>query len=122
MAAAKDPTTAMREAAAALRDVTSGTSCNQTSYKAGNKGFLFIGPGPKGVGFKAMFKLDASIDEAKALAKKEPDRFEVGAGNWVTTRFSAEKPLPKKIWSRWLKESHAAAVEGGAGKKKATRR
>ena len=42
---------------------------------------------------------------------------EVGNTGWVTTRFSAEAPLPKTLWSRWLKESYASAT-GGAKKKK----
>ena len=109
MPATKDPTEALMKAAAALPNVVSGTSCNQTSYKAGKKAFLYVGPGAKGIGYKAMFKLDASVEEARGLAEREPERFEVGKGNWITTRFSAEYPLPKKLWSRWLKESHAVA-------------
>ena len=117
MAAKKDPIKALKEAAAALPDAVEGTSCNQSSYKAGRKPFLYVGPGAKGIGFKAMFKLEASLDEARDLAEDAPERFEVGAGNWVTTRFSAEKPLPKRIWGRWLKESHAAAADGAKKKR-----
>ena len=118
MPTAKDPTGALRKAAAALPDVVEGTSCSQTSYKAGKKAFLYVGPGAKGIGYKAMFRLEASLNEAKGLAKSEPDRFEIGKDNWVTTRFSAENPLPKKIWSGWLRESYAAATQsGGAGNK-----
>ena len=118
MPAAKDPTKALREAAAALPDATEGTSCNQTSFKVGKKAFLYLGPGAKGVGFKAMFKLDASAGEAKDLAKAEPDRFGIGTGNWVTVRFSAEAPFPKKIWGKWLKESYADATGGAKAKKR----
>ena len=110
MPGANDPTGALRKAAAALPNVVEGTSCNQTSYKAGKKAFLYVGPGTKGIGYKAMFKLEVSLEQAKGLAKSEPERFELGVGNWVTTRFSAETPLPKKIWSRWLKESYAGAT------------
>ncbi len=111
MAGAKDPSIAMKKAAAALPNVVEGTSCNQTSYKAGKKAFLYVGPGTKGIGYKAMFKLDASLEEAKDLAKIQPERYELGVGNWVTTRFSGEEPLPKKIWRNWLKESHAGAAK-----------
>ena len=113
MAGAKDPTAALRKTAGALPDVVEALSCNQTSYKAGKKAFLYVGPGAKGVGYKAMFKLDASMAEAKGLSKSEPERFELGVGNWVTTRFSAENPLPKTLWSRWLEESHAGATTHG---------
>ncbi len=74
------------------------------------KAFLYVGPGAKGIGFKAMFKLEASLKEAKGLANSQPERIELGVGNWITTRFTAEDPLPKKIWNSWLKESYAGAA------------
>lgn len=106
MARSKDPTQSIRAKAASFVAVTQGTSCNQSSYKVGKGTFLFIGPGAKGVGFKAMFKLEQSMVQARKLATKEPDRFEVGSTRWVTTRFTVEKPLPKLIWEKWLKESY----------------
>ena len=115
MPTAKDPTQALRKAASSLPDVTEGTSCSQTSYKSNQKAFLYVGPGKKGVGYKAMFKLDASLEDAQGLASEDPERFEIGVGNWVTTRFTAEKPLPKKLWNKWLKESYGATQ--GAKKK-----
>ncbi len=105
-----DPTEAIRKAAADLPDVAKGTSCNQSSFKAGKGSFLFIGPGLKGQGFKAMFKLKDSMPQALDLAEKEPKRFEVGKTGWVTARFTAEEPLPEKIWSKWLQESYALTV------------
>ena len=121
MPGAKDPTKALKMAAAQLPNVEEGMFCNQTSFKLGKKAFLYVGNGAKGIGSKAMFKLEASLEEAKGLAKGEPHRFELGVGNWVTTRFSAEDPLPKKIWSRWLKESYAVATKIGGAKKSTAR-
>ena len=106
MARSTDPTEPIREKAASFPEVATGTSCNQSSFKAGKGSFLFIGPGAKGVGFKAMFKLDGSMPQANKLAAKEPDRYEVGSTGWVTARFTSEKPLPKSIWEKWLKESY----------------
>jgi hypothetical protein len=97
--------------------VAKGTSCTQSSFKAGKGTFLFIGPGPKGVGFKAMFKLDASMPQAEKLAEDHPKRFEVGSTGWVTARFTSEEPLPEEIWETWLAESYEVTV-GGGGKKK----
>ena len=105
MARSIDPTEPIREKAASFPEVAQGTSCNQSSFKAGKGAFLFIGPGAKGVGFKAMFKLDHSMSQARKLATKEPDRYEVGSTGWVTTRFTADEPLPKSIWEKWLHES-----------------
>ena len=102
-----DPTEAIREKAAAFPEVAKGTSCNQSSFKTTKKSFLFIGPGPKGKGFKAMFKLRESMPEAKNLAHASPDRFEVGKTGWVTARFTTEEPLEKEIWEKWLEESYA---------------
>lgn len=106
MARAKDPTDAIRRQAAAFPEVAKGTSCTQSSFKAGKGTFLFIGPGAKGKGFKAMFKLKASMPQALKLAAETPDRFEVGSTGWVTARFTAEEPLPKRIWGKWLAESY----------------
>lgn len=116
MPGSKDPTEAIRTQAAAFPDVAAGTACNQSSFKTGKGAFLFIGPGAKGVGFKAMFKLDASMPEARKLAEEAPDRFEVGSTGWVTARFTAEEPLPKRVWSKWLAESHALTAGGGSKK------
>jgi hypothetical protein len=101
----QDPCDAIRARAEALPGVTRGSSCNQDSFKVGRGSFLYIGPGPKGVGYKAMFKLERSMPQAEKLAGEDPDRFEVGSTGWVTTRFTKEKPLPKSIWEKWLRES-----------------
>ena len=78
MAKSQDPTDAIRRQAVTFPGIAKGTSCTQSSFKAGKGTFLFIGPGPKGQGFKAMFKLKASMPQAKKLATEDPKRFEVG--------------------------------------------
>ena len=108
-----DPTDPIRTKAAAFPAVAPGTSCNQSSFKVGKRAFLYIGPGAKGRGFKAMFKLDESMPEALELATAHPDRFEVGSTGWVTTRFTAEEPLSKAVWENWLQESYELAVRPG---------
>jgi len=123
MASAQDPTDPLRKKAMTFPDVIEGMSCNQSSFKAGKGTFLFIGPGAKGQGVKAMFKLGDSIPEAKKLAAKDPQRFEVGNTSWVTTRFTKEKPLPKTLWQKWMKESYGLTCGAGAGgKQKAVKR
>ncbi len=122
MAHSTDPTLPIREKAASFPEVAKGTSCNQSSFKAGKGSFLFIGPGAKGVGFKAMFKLKDSMPQAQKLATKEPDRFEVGSTGWVTARFTADKPLPKSIWDKWLQESYDICCGAGKSKKAAARK
>jgi hypothetical protein len=106
MAKLPDPTDPIRKKAVRYPRVAKGTSCTQSSFKAGSGTFLFIGPGPKGQGFKAMFKLKKSMSQAEKLAAKDPGRFEVGSTGWVTTRFTAEEPLPKSVWEKWLTESY----------------
>ena len=119
MASSQDPTDPIRKMAVGFPATVQGSSCNQSSFKTAKGAFLFIGPGPKGKGFKAMFKLGASMAQAKKLAAKEPDRFEVGSTSWVTTRFTSEQPLPRSIWEKWLKESYAMTGASGTQKKKA---
>ena len=118
MANAQDPTDPIRQKAVTFPEVAKGTSCTQSSFKAGKGTFLFIGPGPKGKGFKAMFKLKESMSEAEKLAAEDPKRFEVGSTGWITTRFTADEPLPERIWEPWLAESYELTVGGGGKSKK----
>lgn len=119
-AKAKDPTEAIRLKASQYPDVDKGTACTQMSFKACGKGFLYIGE--QGGRYKAMFKLKDSIPEAETLAAKAPEDFQVGKGGYVTARFTAQMPMPKKLWAKWLDESYALSVAGGAGKKKAAKK
>ena len=56
--------------------------------------------------YKAMFKLKKLLPQATKSAKKDSNLYQVGIGGWVTARFTAEKPLPKAIWTKWLDESY----------------
>jgi hypothetical protein len=115
-----DPTSVICKRAGALRGVVAGTACNQRTYKVGGRSFLFIGPGAKGHGYKAMFKLERSLGQARKLASKDRGRVQVGSTGWVTTRFTAEAPLSKAVWERWLKESYdlLSAADSAVGKSK----
>lgn len=117
MPRSRDPTEPMAKKARTFPGVTEGTSCNQTAFKVGKSSFLFVGSGAKGQGFKAMLKLDSSLPQAKKLAAKEPDRIEAGSTGWVTMRFTAEKPIPKSVWEKWLKESYELFANSGAASK-----
>lgn len=108
-----DPTLPIREKASRYPGVDEGTACTQSSFKANKKAFLFIGE--QGGRYKAMFKLDKSMPEARKLAAKHPEDYQAGKTGWVTARFSAEKPMPKTRWSKWLDESYGLAVGGKQG-------
>ena len=54
MSADSDPTDTIRSKAATFPAVAPGTSCNQSAFKVGKRAFLYIGPGAKGRGYKAM--------------------------------------------------------------------
>ncbi len=110
----KDPTEPIRLKASQYAEVDEGTACTQSSFKTGKVAFLYIGE--QGGRYKAMFKLNASIPDAKKLADKEPDNYQIGSGSWVTARFTAEKPMPKKLWQKWLTESYE--LSRASGKKK----
>lgn len=113
----KDPTEAMRLKASRYAGVDEGTACTQSSSKVNKKAFLFVGM--QGGRCKAMFKLRDSLPEARIFAQAEPDRFDVGSTFWVTTRFTPEKPMPKKLWEKWLDESYNLSVDTSPGKKNA---
>lgn len=111
--ARKDPTDAMRLKASRYPGVAEGTSCTQSSFKVGKKSFLFVGM--QGGRYKAMFKLQKSMPEATKLARSEPDCYEVGSTGWVTARFTAEKPMPKRLWEKWLDESFTLSAGPATG-------
>src|SRR5210317_951715 len=106
MTTLQDPIDAIAQQALGFPGVTTGTSCSQSAFKVGKGTFLFIGPGPKGIGFKAMFKLEASMPQARELAKQKPKQYEVGSTGWVTARFTAEDPMPVQLWETCLSESY----------------
>ena len=119
MANGKDPTQDIRQKALQYEGVDQGTACTQSSFKVGKKVFLYVGE--QGGRFKVMFKLEKSMAEAKKLSKSRPLDFQVGNSNWVTARFSTDKPLPKKLWTTWLEESYELSV-GPSNKKKSKTR
>ena len=119
-AARKDPTEPMRVKASRYPGVDEGTACTQSSFKAGRKAFLFVGM--QGGRYKAMFKLERSKPEAARLAAKEPDNYQVGSGPWITARFTADRPMPKRTWEKWLDESYGLSVGTAAGKKPTTKK
>ena len=99
-----DPTKPILERAKKYDGAVQGTSCTQVSFKVGKKAFLFIGE--QGGRFKAMFKLERSLEEARKMSAENPDDFQVGSNGWVTARFSKDDPLPKSLWTKWLDESY----------------
>lgn len=113
MAKKTDPTEAIRLRASRYPEVDEGTACTQSSFKTGKKAFLFIGE--QGGRYKAMFKLAASLPQAQKLAAEKPDDYQAGGG-WVTARFSAEAPLPERIWNKWLDESYELSRSGTSAK------
>lgn len=115
-----DPTEAIRIRAGSYAGVDKGKACTQSSFKT-KTAFLYIGE--QGGRYKAMFKLKKSMAEARKLASSQPDNYEVGSTGWVTARFSADKPLPKRRWEKWLSESYELSKgTSGPGKKKTTKK
>ncbi len=120
-ASKKDPTEPIRLKASRYPAVDEGTACTQSSFKTGKKAFLYIGM--QGGRYKAMFKLKKSRPEAAKLAQKDPDCYEIGSTDWVTARFTADKPMPKKLWEKWLDESYhlSLGTENKTSSKKTVR-
>ena len=108
----KDPTDAIRSKASRFPGVEQGAACTQSSFKVGKKSFLFVGM--QGGRYKLMFKLEDSLAEATALADRHPDNYGVGNTGWVSARFTAEDPMPRKLWEKWLDESYALSCGTGA--------
>ena len=93
----------LRKIALQYPETDAGASCNKVAYKARGKSFLFVGA--DGDAWNAMFKLGDSIDELRKLAKKAPDRYNVGKTNWVTLVFPHKEAPSVADLERWIDES-----------------
>jgi hypothetical protein len=99
----------LRKVAMKLPDTEEGISCAGTAleraaFRAKKKTFLFLGVK------ELRLKLDDSLGEAKKLAAKEPEIFEVGGGGWVLVRYAGAK-MAKGLLERWIGESHRLMTE-----------
>ena len=103
-----DLTETLCDAARSFDNVHEGTSCSQAAFKVGGKAFFYMGV--QGGRLKAMFKLSDSLPQAEEMAQAAPDDVQLGKHGWVTARFTAQKPLPTRVWKKWLKESYAQAA------------
>jgi len=111
--AKRDLAANLRTVALGLGQVDESVSCNKAAYKAGGKGFLYVGPEPGG-GVNVMLKLRESLAEARALAEREPEVYAVGATEWVTARF-VDGAGPVAVLTRWIAESHRVVGGGKSG-------
>jgi hypothetical protein len=101
----KKPFTALGAMAKRHADVEMGIACagtaaESTTYKVRGRAFLFLRPAA------LMLKLGESVGEVAALGRKEPGRYNAGAGGWVTVRRPADGPLPMDVMERWIGESY----------------
>ena len=81
-----------------------GTALECSTFKAGNKAFLFVGAKDVKV------KLRGSLAAAAKLAAKEPSRFQAGGHGWVSVKFSPDRPLPFDLLEKWIDESYRLLV------------
>ena len=91
-----------------------GTPLESTTFTRGGKAFLFHTR--KGEMHVLRLKLQKSVDEAKSLAAKETDRYDLGANGWAKVTFF-DTTIPTKVLEKWIAESYAAM--GDAPPKKA---
>ncbi len=90
----------LRVRALALPETSEGTSCVNRAFKVRKKNFLFVGEKPELV--KVMLRLDASLEEARAM---EDPRIEVGKNGWVTVRFRPDDVPDADLLAAWVVES-----------------
>lgn len=76
-------------------------------------------PWAEGAGIQSNAQTEGLYAAGVEAGTEEPKRFEVGKTGWVTARFTAEEPLPKRIWGKWLAESYEVTCGAGQSAKKA---
>jgi hypothetical protein len=100
---------AIRAIAAKLPDSVESIACEGTAlesvtYAVKKKNFLFLRV-KDGVA-EMRVKLAESAPALSKLAKKDPERFSVGAQGWTKIRFALEDPPAVADLSKWIEESH----------------
>ena len=85
-----------------------GTSLESTTWNVKGKAFVFAAV-KDGV-CSIRVKLQESAAEARALAKAQPARCSVGAGNWAKLTWPKDQKAPVKLMARWIAESHRAVT------------
>src|ERR1700733_9236247 len=100
----------LRKHALALPDAVEGVACEGTpaerrTVRTNEKAFVFLGTAD------VMLKLADSLDEARPLAAKEPDRYRPGSGGWTKISFDASSPPDVPRLKRWIEESHRLMAE-----------
>jgi hypothetical protein len=94
-----------------------GTPVESAAFKARKKTFLFLSAA------HVRLKLDAALPEARALAAKEPGRYDVGSLGWIKVTLAPEPGPPLPLLERWIDESHGLVVgPAGAAAKKAAKK
>ena len=95
----------LRDAALAHPGVTEGIACEATAaekrtLEVNGKAFLFLGLAD------ALFKLDASLADARAVAATSPATCRVGKTGWV----KLDAPISTRRMTAWIGESYALAA------------
>jgi YjbR len=77
-----------------------GTALESRTMKRKGKAYLFLRA------IDLRLKLAASVEEAAALAAKEPARYQVGAGGWTLVKLDGATDR-LDVLKRWVEESHS---------------
>lgn len=77
-----------------------GTAVESSSFRARGKSFLFVGRDVVRV------KLSASQADARQLAAKDPDRYQIGANGWAAVKLADGAAPPLDLLARWIDESY----------------
>jgi predicted DNA-binding protein (MmcQ/YjbR family) len=98
----------LRKAALGYEGVEEGVACAGTvlesaTFKAKKKAFLFVNEK------SARLRLTSSRGEAEELAKKSPERFQIGPQGWAKIFLS--EPPALELMLRWLDESYRAVTK-----------
>jgi hypothetical protein len=94
---------ALRSLALKFPETEESVVCNKSAFKAGGKGFLFIGSDD--ATYNVMVKLGVSLPEATKLQSKDPAMCKVGAHGWVTVTLPLDQAAPANLFERWVHES-----------------
>jgi len=94
----------LRNLALSYPGVTEGDSCVNRVFRAGTRGFLYLGEKPDT--YRVMVKLEKSLDDATKLSERDPTHYSVGTTAWVTVVLPRGETPPPGQFESWIDESY----------------
>ena len=93
----------LRDLAMGYPGVSEGDSCVIRAFRAGEKGFLYLGENDDT--YRVTVRLGRSLEDATKLSERDPRHYSIGNTGWVTVVMAQGQQPPPGLFASWIDES-----------------